>query len=195
MAATIKIVSVFLFLGLISQGYGQECTLKDLSVKVAKSGAQIKGKAEWVVTITNKCNCAQNTVKLNCKGFKTVVPIDPAILRVSGNVCLVNYGYGQECTLKDLSVKVAKSGAQIKGKPEWVVTITNNCVCVQSNVKVNCRGFQTEEPIDPLILIDSGDDECIVNYGNAIYEYPITFKYAWDNSFPFNPVSSEIACS
>ncbi|KAE9601149.1 hypothetical protein Lal_00023808 [Lupinus albus] len=107
---------------------------------------------------------------------------------------LISQGYGQPCYLKDLSVQQSPTGAKINGKPEWVVTVTNKCVCVQANVMLNCKGFQTEEKIDPSILKVSGN-ECLLNFGNAITNNPVTFKYASNNRFPLNPVSSEIACS
>ncbi|KAK7247044.1 hypothetical protein RIF29_41920 [Crotalaria pallida] len=107
---------------------------------------------------------------------------------------LISQGYGQPCSLSDLSVDQSKTGAQVEGKPEWIVTITNKCVCSQNNAKLNCKGFQTIEPIDPSILRVSGN-VCLVDNGNAIYRDSISFKYAWDNSFPLNPFSSEIACS
>ncbi|KAK7318984.1 hypothetical protein RJT34_03693 [Clitoria ternatea] len=106
---------------------------------------------------------------------------------------LISHGYSQ-CSLKDLSVTQQKTAVKVKGKPEWNVTITNNCPCVQTNVKLNCVGFQTVEPIDVTIFSVSGDS-CLVNAGQPIYRDPITFKYAWDNSFPLNPNSSVIACS
>ena len=102
-------------------------------------------------------------------------------------------GNGQ-CTLKDLKVRQSQTGFQIHGKPEWGVSITNNCSCVQKDVKLNCRGFQTTESVDPLALNINGD-VCLLNNGNPIYTDAIKFKYAWDNSFPLNPISSQIACS
>ncbi|KAE9601148.1 hypothetical protein Lalb_Chr13g0294711 [Lupinus albus] len=78
--------------------------------------------------------------------------------------------------------------------PEWVVTITNKCNCVQVNVKLNCQGFQTVEKIEPFTILPISGNECLVNFGNPLYKDPVTFKYAWTTSFPLNPVSSEIAC-
>lgn len=82
----------------------------------------------------------------------------------------------------------------MQGKPEWRVIISNTCPCVQMNVKLNCHGFQTVELIDPSILRESGD-VCFVNGGQPIYADGVTFKYAWDESFPLNPISSDIFCS
>ncbi|CAL0324920.1 unnamed protein product [Lupinus luteus] len=116
------------------------------------------------------------------------------ILSILLFLCLISQGYGF-CSYKDLTVNVEKSGAQIKGKPEWVVTITNNCTCVQMDVQLNCKGFKTVEQIDPSILSVSGDVCLVVNNGNPIYKDPIIFKYAWDKKFPLNPIQSQIACS
>ncbi|OIV89587.1 hypothetical protein TanjilG_18169 [Lupinus angustifolius] len=116
------------------------------------------------------------------------------ILTILLFLCLISQGYGF-CSIKDLTVDVAKSGAEIKGKPEWVVTITNKCACVQKDVKLNCKGFNTVEQIDPSILSVSDNVCLVVNNGNPIYRDPITFKYAWDTQFPLNPIESQIACS
>ncbi|KAE9603011.1 hypothetical protein Lalb_Chr12g0205721 [Lupinus albus] len=108
---------------------------------------------------------------------------------------LIFQGYGQSCSLNDLSVSVAKAGSFIQGKPEWEVTIANNCVCKQQNVKLNCTGFQTLELIDPSVLSVSGN-VCLVNAGKPIISNdPFTFKYAWDYLFQLTPINSTIACS
>ncbi|KAI4297071.1 hypothetical protein L6164_036979 [Bauhinia variegata] len=119
-----------------------------------------------------------------------------AIIKVLSTVLilgLITRGNGQ-CVLSDLKVSQSQTGASVEGKPEWSVVITNSCSCVQKDVKLNCQGFQTKENVDPSILSVSGDT-CLVNNGNPIYNTPINFKYAWDNSFPLNPISSTIACS
>ncbi|XP_057450752.1 uncharacterized protein LOC130742666 [Lotus japonicus] len=107
---------------------------------------------------------------------------------------LISQGYGQYCSLKDLSLSQSKTGAKVQGKPEYSVSITNKCACVQSDVKLNCRGFKTVEKIDPSLLQVLGD-ECLVNYGNSIYRDAVNFTYAWDRPFPLFPISSQISCS
>ncbi|KAK7318989.1 hypothetical protein RJT34_03698 [Clitoria ternatea] len=104
----------------------------------------------------------------------------------------VSQGYSQ-CSLKDISVSQQQTGAKVQGKPEWAVTITNKCSCVQTSLVLNCDGFKTSEPVDRSILSLMGP-YCIVKAGDSITKDPITFKYAWDVSFPFNPVSSRIHC-
>ncbi|OIV89671.1 hypothetical protein TanjilG_07821 [Lupinus angustifolius] len=92
MTAAIKTLSILLFLGLISEGYGSGsrfCRNSDVNLNQSQSGAQVKGKPEWVVTITNKCPCVIQQVTLNCTGFQTVEPIDSSTLKVSGDKCLL----------------------------------------------------------------------------------------------------------
>ncbi|XP_027341582.1 uncharacterized protein LOC113854646 [Abrus precatorius] len=115
------------------------------------------------------------------------------ILGVVLFLVLVSKGYGQ-CSLSDLSVKQSQTGVKVQQKEEWSVTITNNCACVQKNVLLNCYGFQSAESIDPSVLRVSGSN-CLLNNGQPIYKDAVSFKYASDQQFPLNPVSSEIACS
>ncbi|XP_057421407.1 uncharacterized protein LOC130715339 [Lotus japonicus] len=108
---------------------------------------------------------------------------------------LISHCYGDlpHCTIKYLTVTQAQTGVQVQGKPQWKVTISNKC-CVQSDVKLDCRGFQTVEKVDPSVLKVEGD-ACLVNGGNIIYEDPVIFTYAWDHSFPLSPIYSEVSCS
>ncbi|KAK7356607.1 hypothetical protein VNO80_15882 [Phaseolus coccineus] len=103
--------------------------------------------------------------------------------------------YG-ECSLRNLEVRQYDTGKALKGYQEYAVSIFNKCseLCVQSNVKLNCTGFQTVEKVEPSILRVSGD-VCVVNNGLPITSDATTnFRYAWSNSFNFNPISSQINC-
>ncbi|TKY45425.1 hypothetical protein E2542_SST30612 [Spatholobus suberectus] len=64
---------------------------------------------------------------------------------------LISQGYSQ-CSLSDLSISQFQSGVRVQGKPEWSVTITNKCPCVQKNVILNCAGFHSVERIDPSLF-------------------------------------------
>jgi len=68
------------------------CSLKDLSITQKQTGVKVQGKPEWTVKITNNCACVQLNVILNCRGFRSVEKIDPSLLRISSNGCLVNNG-------------------------------------------------------------------------------------------------------
>jgi len=102
-------------------------------------------------------------------------------------------GYSQ-CSLKDLTVNQFPTRNKVQGKQEWSVTINNKCPCVQKNVILNCKGFQSVESIKPSLL-KVLHNICLVNSGQAIYGIPIKFRYASDQPFPLNPISSEISCS
>lgn len=48
---------------------------------------------EYRVDISNNCPyCVQKNVKINCPNFESVEYVDPSILSVSGDICLVNGG-------------------------------------------------------------------------------------------------------
>ncbi|XP_054806236.1 protein TAPETUM DETERMINANT 1-like [Prosopis cineraria] len=99
-------------------------------------------------------------------------------------VGLIAHGKASNCSLRDISVSQSRTGATVQNKPEWIVTIENKCTCVQLDLKLNCEGFQTVENIDPSVFKVSRDGLCLVNNGQTVYNEPLTFKYAWDNSFP-----------
>ncbi|WVZ16435.1 hypothetical protein V8G54_009607 [Vigna mungo] len=107
-------------------------------------------------------------------------------------LALVSQGYSQ-CSLSDIHVDQKGTGRKVNGKPEWTVTITNRCACVQTNVQLNCKGFQTVEAVDPQFLKVSGD-VCLVNSGKPLFNGAIVFGYASDTQFPLNPISSNINC-
>jgi len=101
-------------------------------------------------------------------------------------------GYGK-CSLRDIVVNQAKTGHILGGKPEWTVSITNECACPQSNVQLNCKGFQTAEIVQPSLLKILGDI-CLLNAGQPIQKDAIIFNYAWDTQFSLNPISSQVSC-
>ncbi|XP_014513099.1 protein TAPETUM DETERMINANT 1-like [Vigna radiata var. radiata] len=100
------------------------------------------------------------------------------------------------CSLRNLEVRQYDTGKLVKGYHEYAVSISNKCseLCVQRHVKLNCTGFQTVEKVQPSIFRVSGD-VCVVNNGLPITSDATTnFRYAWSNSFHFNPISSDIHC-
>ncbi|CAJ1939839.1 unnamed protein product [Sphenostylis stenocarpa] len=110
-------------------------------------------------------------------------------------LALISEGYGK-CLLSDISVRQSQTGVMVKGKAEWSVSITNKCSCVQTNVVLNCTGFQSAEEIDPSILTVTLPPKLgFVKPGQAINrDEVVSFKYAWDNQFSLNPISSQSLC-
>ncbi|XP_042477994.1 TPD1 protein homolog 1-like [Macadamia integrifolia] len=105
-------------------------------------------------------------------------------------------GYGQQCSKRDLSIKLNATGKSIGGKPEFILTISNNCVCPQSNVLIRCFGLSTVEPVDPAICKPVDNNNCLINNGTAIVKgHPISFKYAWLIPTDFSVVNSTVVCS
>lgn len=82
----------------------------------------------------------------------------------------------------------------MQNKPEWSVTVKNDCICTQSNIQLSCSGFKTVETIDPSIL--SIGNTCSLLPNSRLVRFSnVTFKYAWDTQFSFAPISSSVACS
>ncbi|GMI83812.1 hypothetical protein like AT4G32105 [Hibiscus trionum] len=109
-------------------------------------------------------------------------------------LALIGQGYCQ-CSLANVTISQTKTGKTVKSKPEWRVTISNNCVCTQSNLKLSCDGFQTAEAVDSSVMSKSGG-ECLINDGQPIdSSSDLSFNYAWDTSFPFKTLSSQVNCS
>ncbi|KAI4351415.1 hypothetical protein L6164_005784 [Bauhinia variegata] len=101
-------------------------------------------------------------------------------------------GYSDECSLSKINIGTERSGREIEGKPEWNVSVINNCVCAQSQIKLSCQGFQTTETVDPSILSMEGDN-CILINGNPLQaSASVHFSYAWDPPFLLLPIHSVI---
>ncbi|KAE9610465.1 hypothetical protein Lal_00006709 [Lupinus albus] len=107
---------------------------------------------------------------------------------------LISQGYCKPCSLSDIFVKQSETGIKIQGKPEWLVTVINNCDCRQSFVMLNCYRFKTVEPVDTNIMSYSGTQFCLINSGKPISNKPVTFKYASDKAFRMTPTFSQMAC-
>ncbi|OVA17041.1 hypothetical protein BVC80_9041g47 [Macleaya cordata] len=105
---------------------------------------------------------------------------------------LLGKGFCQ-CELRNITVTQTDTGGAIHGKSEYKVTVTNNCICSQYDVKLNTEGFSTTLEADPLIF---NKETGLVKNGEPLYPHEsIKFNYAWDTRFSLNPVSSRVACS
>lgn len=111
-----------------------------------------------------------------------------------------NAGWGtEECKLSNISVSTSKTGHFVGDKPEWEVTISNDSLCSQSNLKLQCKGFTSAEEVDPALFRKIDDQYCLVYADQPILQdSPISFKYA--SSAPWcmydlPPANSQINCS
>ncbi|XP_058750775.1 uncharacterized protein LOC131623775 isoform X1 [Vicia villosa] len=95
--------------------------------------------------------------------------------------------YGQPCALSAIEVKQTKTS-----RSAWNVTVTNNCICTQSQVKFNVNGFKSSTPVDPAIFSQDG----LLIQGAPLYGFKsVSFTYSSDSQFAFTPISSQVACS
>ncbi|KAK7815333.1 hypothetical protein CFP56_001740 [Quercus suber] len=98
--------------------------------------------------------------------------------------------------LSQVTINQSKTGEVVQQKPVLSVAITNGCPCSQLDMKLFSNGFQTVKLVDPSFLSKSGN-ECLVNNGAPVrvLSSSVSFTYAWDTSFLFQPRSSQINCS
>ncbi|CAI8591987.1 unnamed protein product [Vicia faba] len=109
-----------------------------------------------------------------------------SILSITLFLALVFQANGY-CDLSSIGVTQTKTSGSV-----WKVTVTNNCICTQTDVKLNTNGFKSSTPVDPAILSQDG----LLIQGAPLYQYKsVTFTYTSQSEFKFTPVFSVIACS
>ncbi|KAK7395342.1 hypothetical protein VNO78_15894 [Psophocarpus tetragonolobus] len=106
---------------------------------------------------------------------------------------LISKSYSQ-CFVSDIVISQSPTGVKVQGKPEWSVSITNKCHCIQGDVILACKGFQSLEPVNPSILKVSPNG-CLLNSGKPIQKNGVNFKYVSDQQYPFKPISSGYLCT
>ncbi|XP_043720748.1 TPD1 protein homolog 1-like [Telopea speciosissima] len=100
-----------------------------------------------------------------------------------------------QCTLDDIDISQDETGKQVEGKPEYKVTVNNECECTHWNLTLSCPGFNTVEKVDPLILRPNGSGSCLLKNGTAFYGFAsLSFTYAWETPTSFTPESSNNTC-
>ncbi|KAM4080203.1 hypothetical protein ACB094_09G174200 [Castanea mollissima] len=101
-----------------------------------------------------------------------------------------------QCSLDNVSVVQSKSKLVVQQKPVWNVTINLDCPCTLTDLVLSSNGFQTVLPLDPTVIVQSGNQLQVTANGGTIAPHSNTaFAYAWDTSFSFNPVSGQPNCS
>ncbi|CAL5191037.1 unnamed protein product [Lathyrus oleraceus] len=94
--------------------------------------------------------------------------------------------YGQPCSLSDIRVSEFKTSAS-----RYNVSVTNRCSCSQSQVKFNCDGFESSQPVDPAIF----SEDCLLLQGEPLhFSSVVSFTYVSNSRFLFIPISSQISC-
>ncbi|KAK1323269.1 hypothetical protein QJS10_CPA02g00790 [Acorus calamus] len=99
------------------------------------------------------------------------------------------------CGPSDIVVSQSRTGRLIEGQAEYAVSVTNQCVCAQSNVVLRCDGLNSAEAVDPKIIRPLDGQNCIVNDGGAIApQATILFNYAWKAPVDYSFVNSQPTC-
>ncbi|KAK1259153.1 hypothetical protein QJS04_geneDACA015422 [Acorus gramineus] len=90
-----------------------------------------------------------------------------------------------------------KVDQELINNSEYKVTLTNNCICSQSNLLLSCAAFKGPEPgFEDKVKVVNGGSDCLINDGQPVFkDYPIMFKYTAAEKIKFNPISSQINCS
>ncbi|KAK1323974.1 hypothetical protein QJS10_CPA02g00833 [Acorus calamus] len=99
------------------------------------------------------------------------------------------------CEPSDIVVSQLRTGRLVQGQAEYVVSVTNQCVCAQSNVVLRCDGLNSVEAVDPKIIRPLDGHDCIVNDGGAIApRATVSFNYAWKSPADYSFVNSQPTC-
>ncbi|WOL11446.1 hypothetical protein Cni_G20208 [Canna indica] len=107
----------------------------------------------------------------------------------------VNAGLGAACSASDITIRQRKTGAVVEGKPEYEVSVSNGCRCVQSQVVLRCYGLSSVEAVDRRAIRPVDDERCVVAEGRPLSRRtPVKFKYAWMTPQDFPVISSQITC-
>ncbi|XP_074579016.1 TPD1 protein homolog 1-like [Curcuma longa] len=109
-------------------------------------------------------------------------------------LCSVDEGQGgAPCSSADISIRQSRTGGVVEGKPEYEVSVSNGCRCLQSKVVLRCYGLSSVEPVNRRAIRPVDEERCIVGDGRAISRgTPVRFKYAWMTPQDFPIVSTQI---
>ncbi|GMP94470.1 hypothetical protein CsSME_00043923 [Camellia sinensis var. sinensis] len=107
----------------------------------------------------------------------------------------VGKGLSQVCSLDNLNIDQHRTDRIIQGKPEWNVTVINNCNCSRQGMAFSCAGFKTAEPIDPAIFKPIDNGLCAVLPNKLLKPHDtVKFAYAWDPPFIMFPRRATSVC-
>ncbi|TVU32524.1 hypothetical protein EJB05_24255, partial [Eragrostis curvula] len=69
------------------------CQLSDIVISQRETGKVVGGKAQYQVTIQNKCSCPQANVKVRCDEINTVENVDKTKIRpIDREFCIIADG-------------------------------------------------------------------------------------------------------
>nr|CAB3491642.1 unnamed protein product [Digitaria exilis] len=109
-----------------------------------------------------------------------------------------NPAKAQPCELSDLVITQKAVSSGVTSNLKYRVTVENQCICPQANIKLYCPGLRPSAGIDRDVLSVDGGKLCTLNGGRPIGMGPdsaVGFSYVGTSPFRFTPVSSTITCS
>ncbi|KAK1288553.1 hypothetical protein QJS10_CPB19g00279 [Acorus calamus] len=99
------------------------------------------------------------------------------------------------CGPSDIAVSQSRTGRLVQSQAEYAVSVTNQCVCSQSNVVLHCDRLNSVEAVDPKIIRPLDGQNCIVNDGGVIApRATVSFNYAWKSPADYSFVNSQPTC-
>ncbi|KAG6471891.1 uncharacterized protein LOC122028702 [Zingiber officinale] len=108
-------------------------------------------------------------------------------------LCIIIGAHGAPCSLADISISQRKTGGIVEGKPEYEVSVSNKCRCLQSKVVLRCYGLSSVESVNGWAIRPVDEERCLVGDGRAISRgTPVKFRYAWMTPQDFPVVSTLI---
>ncbi|KAK1373902.1 hypothetical protein POM88_030095 [Heracleum sosnowskyi] len=167
--------TIVLFILVTKGSWG--CSQWNIEVITTRSRRYIQGKPEWIVTVDNYCTCPVFGIVLSCPEFETVEPVDPSLMLRSGDGrCLLILG------------NALGAGGFVQFSYAWDTPFVLPGVGVVHSgilsIVLSCPEFETVEPVDPSLMLRSGDGRCLLIHGNALDAGGfVQFSYAWDTPF------------
>ncbi|XP_010432773.1 PREDICTED: uncharacterized protein LOC104716977 [Camelina sativa] len=95
------------------------------------------------------------------------------------------------CTFGMLRIGTVRTGREIAGQPEWKVTVTNTCTCLQKHVTLSCGGFAPAKPVKPWLLKPQGNTCLLIKGADLPASATAQFAYA-GQPYIFRPVGSTV---
>ncbi|XP_050212023.1 uncharacterized protein LOC126662172 [Mercurialis annua] len=92
MSTSMRFICALLLLSLVTQGNCICSTVSDFLFSQTTTGKKIGNNVQYKMIIKNDCSCARSDIKLDCHGFSSIEKIDPAILKINGDECLLING-------------------------------------------------------------------------------------------------------
>jgi hypothetical protein len=129
---------------------------------------------------------------MSCAAKATAVLLVLAAL----TCCCHGQNKDDDCQLSDIKVTAVKTGKVVEGQPQYQVTIDNQCICPQHDIRVRCLGLPSVELVDTTKIVAVDSELCLVAGGTLVFhETPIVFTYSSNTPQSFTVVSATPKCS